>query len=272
MKYQVLLVAVLLLFVILTYRTYHLPKIVWTHWDTAKLPDFQRLNLDRTKRHLPDWQVNLVTDATFASMCPSSDFPPKYDELSKQHKADFIRLWLLKQYGGCWMDSSVILNQSLNDLHSECLNQKAELSGFYIEGLTTDTRWPVFENWFIMAPTHSRVIQAWYEEYYTAIAKGFQFYQDQVGRNGLHFHNLLKYELYLTQHICFQQVIQKRIQKPNILYKRAEDSMYRIHADCNWDAVCMRDAFRQEDIKRISYIKLRGGDRDLFPIQFFSAS
>jgi hypothetical protein len=273
--YAVIILTVILIGFSLTLplqKPYHLPKIVWTHWDTEDLPPLCRLNLERTRRILHDWDVRFFTDKGFAAMCPPGDLPPHFDTLSKAHKADFMRLWLLTQHGGVWMDSSIVLNQSINDLHAECLSKKAELSGFYIEGTTTDNRWPVFENWFIMAPQGSRVIRSWYDEYYKAVANGFAEYKTAAKRDGVHFHKLLQDEgdLYLTQHLCFQKVIQQKIHRPKILYQRAEDSMFKIHADCNWDGSCMASAFRLTDLTAIPYIKLRGGDRDLFPLTYFA--
>ena len=270
--YAILLAIAVIAFVLLTYRPYELPKIVWTHWDTANLPDFQRLNLDRMRRYLPDWTVNFMTDESFATICPAGDFPPNYDALSKQHKADFIRLWLLKKHGGVWLDSSIVLNQSINDLHAECLSKKAELSGFYIEGTTTDNRWPVFENWFIMAPAHSRFIEVWYDEYCKAIASGFLAYKAAAKRDRVHFHNLLTDEndIYLTQHLCFQKVLQHKLPDSKIIYKRAEDTMFRIQGSCKWNRACINAAFRNPQIAKLPYFKLIGGDRPSFPLRYFA--
>jgi hypothetical protein len=275
--YATIILAVILIglsvsFLFTLQKPYHLPKIVWTHWDTDELPPLCRLNLERTRRVLHDWDVRFFTDKGFADMCPSGDLPPNFDTLSKAHKADFMRLWLLKGHGGVWMDSSIILNTSLNEMHRACVAEQAECSGFYIEGTTTDMRWPVFENWFIMAPQDSRVIRAWYDEFYKAVANGFAAYKTAAKRDRVHFHKLLQDEgdLYLTQHLCFQKVIQQKIRDPKILYKRAEDSMFKIHADCNWDGDCMASALRLTDLTTIPYIKLRGCDRALFPLTYFA--
>jgi len=247
-------------------QPYILPKIVWTHWDTNNLPELCRVNLERTRRILHDWDVRFFTTADFLRWC----LPPQgFDVLSIQHKADFARLWLLKNYGGVWMDISIVLNQSLNALYDECVSSEAELSGFYIEETTTDPKYPVFENWFIMAPQKSRIIQLWFDEFSHACRIGFKKYKQNARDSGLHFHNLLKddADTYLTQHLCFQKVIQHRIwSPPHIIYRKAEDTMFRVHAKCDWEGRCMKATFNSHDIDDIPYIKLRGGDRVLFPI------
>jgi hypothetical protein len=43
-------------------KPYHLPKVIWTHWDTDDPPPLCRLNLERTRRILHDWDVRFFTD------------------------------------------------------------------------------------------------------------------------------------------------------------------------------------------------------------------
>jgi len=266
-----ILVLILIVAMAMTFRPYKLPKIVWTHWDTPDMPELCHLTLNRMKQILPDWDVRFFTKAEFLTWCPPAERPPGLDALSKQHQADFMRLWLLRKHGGAWIDISIVLNESIDNIYDECVRDRAELSGFYIEETTTDKRWPVFENWFIMAPAHSRIIEHWYAEYYKAIATGFLEYKRQAKESGLHFHNLLQKDddVYLTQHLCFQKVIQHQLWFPRIRYRRAEDAMFYVHKSCDWNNDCMEKTFHTMDLQQLPYIKLRGGDRDLFPLSFF---
>ena len=245
---------------------YMLPKIIWTHWDTDELPELCRLNLERTRKILHDWDVRFFTTADFLRWCQP---PAGFADLAIQHKSDYIRLWLLKHHGGTWMDISIVLNTSINDIYDECVRAKAELSGFYIESTTIDLNHPVFENWFIMAPQNSRIINLWFDEFCVAIQKGFLEYKRDARISGLQFHHLLKdeHDIYLTQHLCFQKVIQQRVwRRPNIMYRRAEDSMFYLHKKCKWESDCMKREFESPESINVPYIKLCGGERALFPI------
>ena len=263
--YGLLFLLILVAAIACTLQPYVLPKIVWTHWDTQPLPEFCRLNLERTRRVLHDWDVRFFTTAEFLQWVPTP--PTGFDALGIQAKTDFMRLWLLKHHGGVWMDIGIVVNKSINHLYDECVRQQAALSGFYIEGMTTNPLFPVFESWFIMAPQGSRIISLWYKEFVCAIEEGFQPYTDRVLLEGVDPQKILDFTLYLTIHLCYQTVVQKRLWIPQrILQKKAEDTMYRIHATCNWDADCMKAMFKSIDVADIPYIKLRGGDRALFPI------
>jgi hypothetical protein len=261
----IIVILVLVTAIAYTLTPYVLPKIVWTHWDTDALPELCRANLEQTKRILHDWDVRFFTTAEFLKWLPVH--PPGFDALGIQSKTDFMRLWLLKHHGGVWMDISIVLNTSINPIYEECVRQQAALSGFYIEGLTTNPQYPVFESWFIMAPQGSRLIALWYEEFVTAMRKGFAPYKDSVIAEGVDPQKILDFDLYLTIHLCYQTVIQKRMWIPQrIIQAKAEDTMYRIHSKCKWDTQCMKSMFNAIDMTDVPYIKLRGPDRALFPI------
>jgi hypothetical protein len=130
----------------------------------------------------------------------------------------------------------------------------------------------VFESWFIMAPQNSRIVQLWYEEFLSAIREGFLSYKRRCLAEGVDPQKIFEKEgdTYLTIHLCYQAVIQKRCWFPRIVYHKAEDTMLRVHSECDWDSTCMKRQFRMPYVHTIPYIKLRGGDRALFPTDYFT--
>ena len=278
MDYTILIICLLIILSLEVWDSrYVLPKIVWIHWDTHDLPELCRLNMAQTRSVLHDWTVIFLTTADFLQMCLP---PPEFYALSAQHKADFIRLWLLRKHGGVWMDISIILNQSINDIYDECVREQAELSGFYNKKTTRDPKYPVFENWFIMAPRDSRIIRLWYREYYKAVVSGFVEYKREAKSEAVFSHRLFHSstdenpagnddDVYLTQHLCFQSVIQKRAWNPHILYRSAQDTMFYIHEKCNWSNQCMNSALNSDIIYSVPYIKLIGSNRPAFPLDYF---
>ena len=245
-------------------KPYLLPKIVWTHWDSSNPPEDVKRTVSQMRKILPDWDVRFLTTQEALSLFPSTDVPANFDSLGVAHQADWIRLKLLKHHGGCWIDSGIILNQSINPLYRECVSQKANLLVFKILGSQSDPRYPIAENWFIMAPANSPVVTLWLEEFEKAIDIGFQPYKQQIKQEGVNLQKLMTAptDVYLTQHGCYQKVIQQRIVNPKIVYHVAEDSMFKIHANCKWDSTCISNTLKDTEYCRtIPYIKLRGADR-----------
>jgi hypothetical protein len=124
-----------------------------------------------------------------------------------------------------------------------------------------------------MAPPQSPMITLWLEEYEKAIRIGFKRYKATLKEEGVDLQNLMKSpdDVYLTQHACYQKVIQQRMPDTKVVYHVAEDTMFKIHArTCNWEKSCIWSTLKDvEYCKTIPYIKLRGGDRknvDILPL------
>lgn len=253
-------------------KPYVLPKKIWTHWHTSELPPYIEKNIAKWRRLHPDWEVNLVTTETFFQSLSLSEIPPGFGDLEKQHQADWIRLKLLKRYGGCWMDSGILLNLSIDSLYREAVSKKADLLLFNIDNLQSNPEFPVGENWFIMAPLGSQFISYWLEEFETAIRKGFLVYKKELLSQEVDLQRIMNSEtdVYLTMHACFQKVLQKRLPSANIVYHDAKDSMFKIQSDCDWDKECTNALFQDvHACKKLPYIKLRGIDRegiDILPL------
>jgi hypothetical protein len=265
------IIGILLLFLVVSLflvkqKTYTLPKVVWTHWNTSPPPEPIQKIIARMRKMLPDWQVELLTTDGFLKTVHPSEVPPKFADLGVEHQADWIRLKVLKQYGGCWMDSGIFLNESINTLYNECVRNKADLLVFKINQTQTNPKYPIAENWFIMAPPNSIMVSLWLEEYERAISYGFPLYKKQIQQEGVDLQNLMKSEenVYLTQHGCYQKVIQQRM-PPNVkvIYHTAEDSMFKIQAQiCKWDVECIWEKLKEKELLRsVPYVKLRGLDR-----------
>lgn len=245
---------------------YDLPKVVWTHWDSENPPEEVKKTVDRMRRMLPDWKVNFITSEAYLNSINQEEIPPGFGTLRVEHQADWIRLKLLKTYGGCWIDSGIILNQSINHLYRDCVSNRADLLVFKILGTQTNPKYPVAENWFIMAPPGSPIVTLWLEEYERAIRLGFRRYKDLLKEEGVDLQNLMtkSEDVYLTQHGSYQKVIQQRMPKDaRIVYHTAEETMFKIHAKlCQWDKPCIWKHLQEKTLVRsIPYVKLRGGDR-----------
>ena len=159
-------------------QPYALPKVIWTHWDTDSPPETVQKTVDRMRQKNPEWQVNFVNTEDYLASLNQEEIPAGFQTLRVEHQADWIRLKLLKTYGGCWIDSGIILNQSINTLYRDCVSNRADLLVFKILGTQTNPAYPIAENWFILAPPQSPIVSLWLEEYERAIRMGFRRYKN----------------------------------------------------------------------------------------------
>jgi len=288
MKHKNILIILIIIIIILLYlllkknysegfgiQDYDLPKIVWSYWDSDTLPEQIQLIYDNNKKQLSNWDYRLVTNSNKKDYIGDDDIKK---DLSPQHYADWLRLYLLKKYGGVWMDISIIVNYTFDDLWNKSFIKKSELTGFNMSNLENNSvNIPVIENWFIMAPKNSEIISLWYEEYTKAIEMGFKSYKMEQISNGVNFQNIFgnnEDEVYLTQHGCLQVVLQKRLNRePNIFINLASETMFKIQSDCEWNNKCLQEKINNTSYsKKIPYIKLRGVDREHLNLATFFQS
>jgi len=245
-----------------------IPKIMWTHWNSGDLPDNIALIWKKRQETLPGWRHIMVTDETVEQFTG----PLPKQKLSHQHRADWIRLQLLRLYGGVWADSSIIFNSEMavDALHAAA--SRADLGVFDM----FKSNGTYLENWFIIAPPQSPLICAWADEFNHAINVGFLTYKGNLFREGIKIHEKIykkdTNQVYLTQHAALQAAIQKYPGRPRLVTWPAEDSMFSIQIACKWDHECIvRRLESDPSIKnKYPYIKLRGGDRDFDLEDYFA--
>jgi len=286
-KINILIILIIIILFIILYNnqyqidsfenSYDLPKIIWCYWDSDNIPEQIKQIQNNNKRKLIDWDIVIIRNSTKQKYIGDDDRKITGKKLSPEHYSDWLRLYLLKKYGGVWMDISIIINnqKQFNNLWSESIMNKYELVGFNGPHLEKDSiEDPVIENWFIMAPKNSEIILLWFEEYEKAIKIGFLKYKNESIKNGIDYQNIFgDYDsIYLTQHGCLQVVLQKRLgRKANIYYQNGMKTMFRVQHECSWDKKCLQEKLSNNLYSKITpYIKLTGGDRkDLDLTKYF---
>jgi hypothetical protein len=262
---------------------YILPKIVWTHWDTNRPPKIIRDILENREKVMKGWDLRFITDDTIYKYIDKKIIPHNFWNLSAPHRADWIRLAVLKEYGGVWMDAGIIVNKvsAMDSLYEETINTKSMFTGFYPnDGLNSKGYPSYIDNWFIMAPKESTIIVNWLKEYELAISMGFKEYKKKITQTPTEFSEYNVKDLndvYLTVQACLQYYLQSLPSRPNILLYNAKYSMMKIHADCSQisnskssHSACIKDTIlNKPETHEIPYIKLRKEDREFDISSYF---
>jgi hypothetical protein len=141
----------------------NIPKRIWTYWNSGyeSAPKIVREMIDSWKYYVPDYNITVVSDETL-SLYLMDEKPEKLSELGDANRSDWIRLSLLKTYGGFWFDASMILTRDLNWAHEIARSHGSEGFG-YSDG---DDK---IESFFLGTVPNSEFITAWFNEYDRAI-------------------------------------------------------------------------------------------------------
>ena len=267
-----------LLFIIYKYKysnkeafeTYNLPRTIWIFWDQAELPNDINAIIKNNKKILSNFKFNVLNNQNLNTYLDTSRFPENYAALSVQAKSDFIRLNLLKKYGGVWMDAGIIINSSeeFERLFNECLNRQADLLAFTKTNNDDNSEYhPYIESWFLIAPQNSKLINLWLIEFEHAVNIGFDAYNKYIidDLNVKICDGIKGFGTYLTMHMCLQTVLQKKLNgwKPILILESSEETMYKLHEYCRWNKECIVNKFENDidDIKQIPYMKFNGDHR-----------
>ena len=194
-------------------RKFEIPKIFWTFWHSQRIPQFLTKCINTWRRSNLGFKIIILNPQTITEIY-RIDLPLNFNKIIKQFQADWIRLRILKEYGGIWVDSSFIMTTSLDPLLT--LQEKSQKDGlqFYMDKFTTNFTRPYYENWFIAAIPNATYISSWFIEFnicferYGMDDRYLDHLQDTFGREAYsQMVQLNNAPGYLKQHITLQKVL-----------------------------------------------------------------
>lgn len=144
-------------------------KQIWQLWwqGTKEMPDIIKLCTQSVVRHNPQFKYHLIDQYNFNKYV---DIPQHILALFHQGKinitflSDYIRMLLLKKYGGIWIDTTVFMKSKLDDsiFNYRFYSVKDNHRSIYI----SKDRW---STWFIASQPNSIISDFccyFYEKYY----------------------------------------------------------------------------------------------------------
>ena len=237
-----------------------IPNIIWTFWDGESLPLVVQHCIGSWKKHNSSFDIRVLDRTTLKDYIPDGDQIlnlPRAD--GPAHLADFVRAHVIAEYGGIWMDASILCLGPITPL----LKGNYDFIGFFMPNFTTQPKWPIIENWFIAASPRSPFIDAWRDEFMRSnlFSSNAEYLKDLKER-GIDLQNL-PYPEYLTMHAAAQVVLQSSSNRYKILALDATQGPFKYLSDNGWDS---DKAFRElckspEKYGSYSLVKMRGSDR-----------
>lgn len=126
-------------------------KIVWTCWfqGEAQAPDIVKLCLNSIKKNLFEYKIIILDNSNITKYVSLPDYiwkKYKKKQISVAHFSDLVRLNLLNQYGGFWIDATVLCTSDrlINRI------QNSDLDMFcYKDIFSIDSYYSGISNWFM---------------------------------------------------------------------------------------------------------------------------
>jgi hypothetical protein len=251
-----------------------IPKKIWTYWHDQSLPDTINKCIENWRKYNPEYDIVILNNSNYKEYingCDILDYPA-----SRFHArvADFMRIHVLNQNGGIWLDASTILHESLDWVLKNYDEQRYEFIGFHIVSKETKPEYPVIENWFMASPKGSEFIQKWLEKFLESNKFQSDFeYLLYIESLGVDLQDLSRTG-YLTMHYAVQYVLQKEMStneiKTKLYLEKAEDGPFKYLHENGWNhiksikALCANKELRTKVVKFRKYDRKAIEDNKLF--------
>lgn len=238
------------------------------------------------------WTVRCVNNQTIPQWVTQRPLPPKLYAFTPTQRADWLRLALLYEHGGVWLDSSVLVFDDIG----HCFDaQGVDMDGFGIpasrpEQGDLDPRGALFssppqkkhhavgmqENWGMASAAGNRFVGEWLLEWEGALMEGPARYCNRLlkadRQNGTRIiHPLLpRFLPYMAAFASW--CVARTVRYPEARFRlRSSDRFggpYELHRRCAWNVpriVRVLANRRASDVRRVCpwMVKIRGGERFL---------
>ena len=156
-----------------------IPKIIWLYWE-GSLPSLVKRCMERIQSMHPDYQVHILGVDNVQTYCSFDLQQMVVQKATPQQRADLIRFNLIYQYGGIWLDASIIVYEKLDWINTLVQQSKTQSFSYFRAKNTTLLEYPVLENWLLASVARNHFYQYWFDGLYTAIEQGPQQYIDEI--------------------------------------------------------------------------------------------
>lgn len=108
------------------------PRVVWNHWDDNLVPEDVKEMINVTRKSLQNFTFILLTPSNFSEFLEVGSFPENYHNLHRAGKGDYVRICLLKKYGGIYIDATtyVTSGSEIEWFFSRGVSSKSQAFGF----------------------------------------------------------------------------------------------------------------------------------------------
>ena len=137
-------------------------ELFWTYWEPTNPPSV-------VQRCYANWKsvgglekIQFLNPSNINKYIPADELRriEMNSEISSAHKSDFIALYLLKEYGGTYLDGSVFFDRAIKE-KNEVWPPKRKFFAFEATRFSTPNS-PCLETFFIHSPKGHPVATTWY--------------------------------------------------------------------------------------------------------------
>lgn len=233
----IMIIFIIIIIKLLNDYEYVLPKKIFAYYHDLPTNKVIQAHKENWMRKIPDWEIIFLDQTTVVEYLDAEGIN-YLNSLKPIQFSDYLRFYLLKKYGGLWMDAGIIVfdGKFINSHYNEMKKNKYDVCVYEYKIHTTHPKLPHYENWFLMAPKNSVYISDVYHQYIKAIQMGFINYKRKILiPSGVNLNKTVGYgnNTYLIQHAIINYLMHLG-KKYHINHKIAEISMLNYTETIGW--------------------------------------
>lgn len=136
---------------------------IWVYWNSGweHVPSTVKFCARSWKRYANDYEIIYLSNDNIHNYVDINKFPKNIHKAPIQAFSDYLRICLVEQHGGIWLDSTVFLTKHINDWLPNYLNN---WNMFLFSNVRPDRK---IASWFIAAEKEHEAMQCWKRKCYT---------------------------------------------------------------------------------------------------------
>ena len=188
------------------------PEIIWQFWDNQEgrtTPEIIKASIESVDKFKGNFEHRVLNNSTIGNY---SDLPGYvFDKLNKKQISyalfsDLLRLNLLKNHGGIWMDATLYMTDFVPE------NIKKQPFFVFLTDKRTHYPYSFMQNFFICSQKGNFLCEAWYQmcvEYWKGEERSIDYFQHQLMFKALVEKNPVAKKLFAEMpHISEDEVLQ----------------------------------------------------------------
>lgn len=209
-----------------------IPSTIWAYWD-GDVPPLVQKCIESWKKNNPTYEIIVLNKGNLSTYLPKVDFAKmKHVNDSVQRFSDFVRVHVLAEHGGIWIDASTICQAPLDWIQQL---DNVEFVGYFTDNMTLP-KWretsPVIESWAFACIPHSPFMQDWRDEMmkittYNEIKDYSRHVVHNEGTDPQKIPGAPDDIEYFAIHLAAQRVLQPHPQKYRLHLQCAEETALR---------------------------------------------
>lgn len=241
----------------------NIPKKVWMYWE-GQCPVFVEICVARIRQYNPEYEVYFLTPDTVKEFCDIDYRRLQYT--TPQQKADLIRFELIYQYGGIWLDASSIVYQSFDWIQDLVSKNQSNSFAYYRKKNTTNTAFPVVENWMLASVAKNIFFKQWFDELLNALELTPKKYIQQIREVEEYpqdfFQEIGRLE-YLVAYVACQKVMRQNLPSMTLINCDQNALFYQVKNKWIKERFLIDIALNYPPVEYPYLIKLTGKERNL---------